>query len=72
MAGPPLLWCDIYLVEFDSLELAEEGEICLGGAVSAGYLKRPQETSTKFLPNPFGKGMLYRTGDNAFAEHADV
>ena len=40
------------------------GEICVGGqGVSVGYLRRPELDSERFLPNPYGSGRLYRSGD---------
>lgn len=46
-------------------------ELCLGGAqLARGYLHRPDETAKRFIPNPFGKGKLYQTGDMA-VHHAD-
>jgi amino acid adenylation domain-containing protein len=40
------------------------GEAYLGGVQTAlGYLGRPELTAQKFLPNPFAKGTLYKTGD---------
>ncbi|MFI9387927.1 amino acid adenylation domain-containing protein [Kutzneria sp. NPDC052558] len=40
------------------------GEICLGGPTLAeGYLGDPSLTAQRFVPNPFGPGQLYRTGD---------
>ena len=42
----------------------DKGEICLGGIqVAYGYLNRPELTASKFVPNPHGAGLLYRTGD---------
>jgi amino acid adenylation domain-containing protein len=47
------------------------GEICVGGAgLAQGYLRRPDLTATRFIPNPFGdpSGIgerLYRSGDLA-------
>jgi amino acid adenylation domain-containing protein len=42
------------------------GELCIGGAgVSLGYWNRPELTAERFVPDPFGAGMLYRTGDRA-------
>jgi len=41
-----------------------EGELWIGGrGVTLGYLHDPELTQQKFLPNPFGVGRIYRTGD---------
>ena len=41
-----------------------EGELWIGGiGVARGYLHAPDLTKDKFLPNPFGSGFVYRTGD---------
>ncbi|WP_338490669.1 amino acid adenylation domain-containing protein [Pseudomonas trivialis] len=48
------------------LPLGVTGELYIGGAgVAKGYLNQPQLTAEKFIPNPFGEGQLYRTGDLA-------
>jgi amino acid adenylation domain-containing protein/FkbM family methyltransferase len=42
------------------------GELVIGGVnVARGYLNRPELTAERFVPNPFGDGRLYRTGDKA-------
>jgi len=40
------------------------GEIVFGGAgVGRGYLHRPALTADRFVPDPQGRGRIYRTGD---------
>ncbi len=40
------------------------GELHLNGVqLAKGYLNRPELTAEKFIPNPFGPGRLYCTGD---------
>ncbi|MBP3414082.1 MAG: amino acid adenylation domain-containing protein, partial [Clostridia bacterium] len=42
------------------------GELCVGGiGVSKGYIGNEELNRAKFIPNPFGKGVLYKTGDMA-------
>ena len=40
------------------------GELYIGGdCLAQGYGSRPRLTATRFVPDPFGEGRLYRTGD---------
>lgn len=40
------------------------GELLIGGmCLAKGYWNRPELTAERFIPNPFGPGILYRTGD---------
>jgi len=42
------------------------GELCIGGmSVGLGYVGEPERTSDVFIENPFAKGRLYKTGDQA-------
>jgi amino acid adenylation domain-containing protein len=42
------------------------GDLYIGGiGLARGYLNRPEETTEKFIPNPFGQGRLYKTDDLA-------
>ncbi|WP_262915845.1 non-ribosomal peptide synthetase, partial [Chitinophaga filiformis] len=43
------------------------GEIVLGGTgISKGYLHRAELNGERFIPNHYGAGMLYRTGDQGW------
>ncbi|ARU62662.1 hypothetical protein CBW65_18040 [Tumebacillus avium] len=40
------------------------GELHIGGpGVTRGYLGREELTAERFIPNPYGEGRLYKTGD---------
>lgn len=66
--GRPIDNVQVYVVD-DGLEpvpVGAVGELYVGGAgVAAGYLNRPDLTRERFVPSPFGPGVLYRTGDLA-------
>ncbi|MEA5616271.1 amino acid adenylation domain-containing protein [Cronbergia sp. UHCC 0137] len=58
----------IYILDEKLSPLADDipGEIYVAGAgVTSGYLNRPALTAERFLPNPFGSGRMYRSGDLA-------
>ncbi|HEX3127632.1 MAG TPA: amino acid adenylation domain-containing protein [Thermoanaerobaculia bacterium] len=64
--GRPLANLQAYIVDRDLVATDAEGELCLGGVgVARGYLRRPELTAERFVPNPFGApgSRLYRTGD---------
>ena len=66
--GRPIANAQAYVLDArqQPLALGVVGELYIGGAgVAKGYLNQPQLTAEKFIPNPFGEGLLYRTGDLA-------
>lgn len=51
------------------LPVGQPGELCIAGdGVGAGYLNQCELTAQKFVPNPFGTGLLYKSGDLAIWE----
>ncbi|KAJ1969579.1 hypothetical protein IWQ62_000532 [Dispira parvispora] len=64
--GRPLPNYECYVLDRRQqlLPIGIVGEIYIGGAgVSQGYINRPEINETRFIPNPFASGRLYRTGD---------
>ena len=50
--------------ELRQIPIGAVGELYLSGRqIANGYLNRSEETSNAFIDNPFGEGMMYRTGD---------
>lgn len=67
--GKPIANTQIYIADkyMVPVPVGVTGELCIAGdGVGAGYLNRPELTAEKFIPNPFGKGKLYKTGDLAY------
>jgi amino acid adenylation domain-containing protein len=66
--GRPVANTQIYILDraMQPLPAGIAGELHIGGVqVARGYLARPELTAQKFVPNPFGEGALYKTGDLA-------
>ncbi|WP_426135211.1 amino acid adenylation domain-containing protein [Pseudomonas sp. PWP3-1b2] len=66
--GRPISNAQAYVLDArqQPVPLGVVGELYIGGAgVAKGYLNQPQLSAEKFIPNPFGDGQLYRSGDLA-------
>ncbi len=65
--GRPFSNTQIYILNNNKLcSIGEPGELCVAGdCVGIGYLNKPKLNKEKFIDNPFGKGLMYRTGDLA-------
>lgn len=63
--GKPISNIKIFIIKNNNLcGIGVPGEICINGVgLAKGYLNRESLTKEKFTPNPFGKGLLYHTGD---------
>ncbi|MBO1052850.1 MAG: amino acid adenylation domain-containing protein [Dolichospermum sp. DET50] len=66
--GRPIHNTEIYILDelHQLLSPGVAGELYIGGkGISRGYLNRPELTKERFITNPFGSGLLYKTGDLA-------
>lgn len=69
--GTPIAGVKIYLLDEAGQHVQSDtiGEIYIGGnGVGRGYLKQPELTAERFLPDPFSESIaarMYRTGDLA-------
>ena len=64
--GTPISNSTAYVVSSNGFlqPVGVPGELWVGGdGVGKGYLNNPDLTAEKFIPNPFGKGIVYKTGD---------
>lgn len=64
--GAQLADLELYLLDggLNPVSTGVPGEICVGGAgLARGYRNKPALTAERFVPNPFGGGRLYRSGD---------
>lgn len=66
--GKPLPNVNIYICNnyLNLCPIGITGELCIGGdGVSYGYINNQEMTSKSFIKNPFGDGLLYKSGDLA-------
>ena len=79
LVGRPVGNTQIYILDENQnvLPIGAAGEMYIGGdGLAKGYLKRPDLTAEKFVPNPFDESVrsrLYRTGDLArYRSNGDI
>jgi hypothetical protein len=73
--GRPLANTQVYVTNGygEMAPIGVPGEICITGeGVARGYLRRPDLTAARFVPNPFSVvpgARMYRTGDSGMLSH---
>jgi amino acid adenylation domain-containing protein len=74
--GRPLDNVQVYILDerMRPTPIGVPGELCIAGdSLSLGYHERPELNAEKFIPNPFGPGSLYRSGDLArYSSNGDI
>ncbi len=71
LIGRPISHMQVYLLDnrLNPVPVGVRGEIYIAGTgLARGYVKRPDPTSEKFIPNPFDRkpgSLMYRSGDFA-------
>jgi amino acid adenylation domain-containing protein len=66
--GPPVANTQFYILDRHLRPVAPglEGELYIAGAgLARGYWNNASLTNNRFVPNPFGPGRIYKTGDLA-------
>ena len=69
--GRPIANMQTYILDrnLQPLPIGVAGQLCVSGdGLARGYLNRPEQTTEKFIPNPFSdnrKSKMYLTGDLA-------
>jgi amino acid adenylation domain-containing protein len=64
--GWPINNTQIYILDshLQPVPIGVSGEIYIGGdGLASAYLNQPELSEAKFVPNPFGLGRIYKTGD---------